>query len=62
MHYAIKDAKRAIERYKEESAKLEEERDGLNEKCAELEALVQRRDEEIGEMEQCLSEKERLIQ
>lgn len=58
----MKDVKRALERYREESAKLEEEIEQVKEKVAELEALIAKRDEEIAEMEGLLAEKERLIQ
>lgn len=61
MNYQVKDLSRAIDRYKEESVKLEEEREVIEEKVNELEALVAKRDEEIQEMEGYLAEKERLI-
>lgn len=61
MNYQVKDLSRAINRYKEESVKLEEEREVIEEKVNELEALVAKRDEEILEMEGYLAEKERLI-
>ncbi len=57
----MKDLSRAINRYKEESIKLEEERLVMEDKVGELEALVAKRDEEIQEMEGYLAEKERLI-
>lgn len=61
LNYQVKDLSRAIDRYKEESVKLEEEREVIEEKVNELEALVAKRDEEIQEMEGYLAEKERLI-
>jgi peptidoglycan hydrolase CwlO-like protein len=61
LNYQVKDLSRAINRYKEESVKLEEEREVIEEKVNELEALVAKRDEEILEMEGYLAEKERLI-
>ena len=61
MNYQVKDLSRAIDRYKEESIKLEEEREVIEDKVNELEALVAKRDEEIQEMEGYLAEKERLI-
>lgn len=61
MNYQVKDLSRAINRYKEESVKLEEEREVIEEKVNELEALVAKRDEEILEMEGYLAEKERFI-
>ena len=61
MHYVMKDVRRALERYKEESAKIEEEIEVVKEKVQELEALIAKRDEEIQEMEGLLQEKERLI-
>lgn len=61
MNYQVKDLSRAIDRYKEESVKLEEEREVIEDKVNELEALVAKRDEEIQEMEGYLAEKERLI-
>ena len=51
MNYQVKDLSRAIDRYKEESVKLEEEREVIEDKVNELEALVAKRDEEIQEME-----------
>ena len=61
LNYQVKDLSRAIDRYKEESIKLEEERLVMEDKVGELEALVAKRDEEIQEMEGYLAEKERLI-
>jgi peptidoglycan hydrolase CwlO-like protein len=61
LNYQVKDLSRAIDRYKEESVKLEEEREVIEDKVNELEALVAKRDEEIQEMEGYLAEKERLI-
>jgi len=40
LHYSIKDFKRAIDRYREESAKLEEEKEVLVDRVSELEALI----------------------
>jgi chromosome segregation ATPase len=40
LHYSIKDFKRAIDRYREESGKLEEEKEVLVERVSELEALI----------------------
>ena len=62
LHYSIKDFKRAIDRYREESAKLEEEKEVLVDRVSELEALIQKRSEEINEMESYLADKERVIQ
>ncbi len=61
MNYQVKDLSRAIDRYKEETVKLEEEREVAEDKVNELEALVAKRDEEIQEMEGYLAEKERII-
>ena len=47
LNYQVKDLSRAIDRYKEESVKLEEEREVIEDKVNELEALVAKRDEEI---------------
>jgi DNA repair ATPase RecN len=61
IYYVIKDLKRSIERYREESAKLEEEKEVLQDRVSELEALIAKRDEEIAEMEGFLGDKERII-
>ena len=62
IYYVIKDLQRSIERYREESAKLEEEKEVLQDRVSELEALIAKRDEEIAEMEGFLGDKERIIQ
>ena len=70
LRHQVKDVKRALDRYKEESARLEEEQVVLQEKVNEFEALISKRDEEIqeigelfviSEMEGMLGDKERLI-
>ena len=61
LRHSIKDLNRALERYREESARLEEEREILQDKSDELEALIAKRDEEIAEMEGMLGDKERII-
>jgi len=61
LNYSVKDLSRAINRYKDESVRLQEEKELMEEKVGELEALVAKRDEEIAEMEGYLAEKERII-
>lgn len=61
LNYSVKDLSRAINRYKDESVRLQEEKELMEEKVGELEALVAKRDEEITEMEGYLADKERII-
>ena len=61
LNYSVKDLSRAINRYKDESVRLQEEKELMEEKVSELEALVAKRDEEITEMEGYLADKERII-
>lgn len=61
MQYNIKDVSRAIDRYREESSRVEEEKGQIGERVYELETLISKRDEEINEMEGYLEDKERVI-
>jgi chromosome segregation ATPase len=47
LHYKVKDLNKHIEKYRQEIARLEEEKENLCERVGELEALVQKRDDEI---------------
>ena len=61
LQYNIKDVSRAIDRYREESSRVEEEKGQIGERVYELETLISKRDEEINEMEGYLEDKERVI-
>lgn len=61
MQYNIKDVSRAIDRYREESSRVEEEKGQIGERVYELETLISKRDEEINEMEGYLEDKEKVI-
>lgn len=50
-----------IDKYGEEIRRLTEEKELVEEKVEELEALIGKRDEDIGEMEAMLKEKEKFI-
>ena len=62
LNTVLRDLKRAVEQYREETSRLEEEKEALGERVGELEALIAKRDEEIQDMENYLNEKDRLIQ
>jgi chromosome segregation ATPase len=47
LHYRVKDLNKHIDKYRQEIARLEEEKENLCERVGELEALVQKRDDEI---------------
>jgi peptidoglycan hydrolase CwlO-like protein len=57
----VKDLNKHIDKYQDEIARLLEEKEQVVEKVEELEALINKRDEEIAEMESLLKEKEKFI-